>query len=154
MGLSPLPQCSGLSPKLIQPLTTHAKAWEAIPGVSNWVLNIIKLGSSLQSAHKHPPPRQGRGQYICKEQHGTRPPCRSNEFSSKRSCRNSSTAPQRVGLLQLLFPHPQKGWWPQAHPRPQTEPAPYETAVQDVNIEKTNPLVVSAIGLVSVDLNA
>ncbi|XDV44991.1 hypothetical protein PO909_013179 [Leuciscus waleckii] len=32
----------------IQPLATRAPAWEKLPGVSRWVLNIIKEGYSLQ----------------------------------------------------------------------------------------------------------
>ncbi len=37
-----------------QPLATRAKAWQAIPEVSNWVLGIIKLGYTLQFALKSP----------------------------------------------------------------------------------------------------
>ncbi len=37
-------------PELIQPLGTQAEAWQAIPGVSHWVLGIIKRGYSLQFA--------------------------------------------------------------------------------------------------------
>ncbi len=39
-------------PELIQPLATRAKAWQAIPGVSHWVLGIIKRGYSLQFAQR------------------------------------------------------------------------------------------------------
>ncbi len=39
-------------PELIQPLATWAKAWQAIPGVSHWVLGIIKRGYSLQFARR------------------------------------------------------------------------------------------------------
>uniref|UniRef100_A0A672SJM0 non-specific serine/threonine protein kinase n=1 Tax=Sinocyclocheilus grahami TaxID=75366 RepID=A0A672SJM0_SINGR len=41
-------------PELIQPLATRAKALQAIPGVSDWVLGIIKLGYSLQFARRPP----------------------------------------------------------------------------------------------------
>lgn len=33
---------SGLYPELIQLLATRARAWKAIPGLLNWVLNIVK----------------------------------------------------------------------------------------------------------------
>ncbi|XDV35654.1 hypothetical protein PO909_005555 [Leuciscus waleckii] len=36
------------SPDIILPLATHAKAWAELPGVSEWVLNIIERGYSLQ----------------------------------------------------------------------------------------------------------
>ncbi len=42
------PLLGGLPLETIQPLTTRAEAWQAIPGVSNWVLGIIKQGYTLQ----------------------------------------------------------------------------------------------------------
>ncbi|XDV31009.1 hypothetical protein PO909_033786 [Leuciscus waleckii] len=47
-------QCSGRDPEAIRPLAMHAEAWEAIPGVSEWVLNIVKRGYSLQFARRPP----------------------------------------------------------------------------------------------------
>ena len=38
----------------IRPLANHADAWAALPGVSDWVLGIIKRGFSLQF-HRRPP---------------------------------------------------------------------------------------------------
>ncbi len=38
----------------IQPLATQAEAWQAIPGVSDWVLGIIKQGYTLQFALRPP----------------------------------------------------------------------------------------------------
>ncbi len=38
------PPLSGLPLETIQPLATRAEAWQAIPGVSNWVLGVIKRG--------------------------------------------------------------------------------------------------------------
>ncbi len=43
------PPLGGLPLKIIQPLATRAEAWQAIPGVSNWVLGIIKQGYTLQT---------------------------------------------------------------------------------------------------------
>ncbi len=37
----------GLPLETIQPLATRAEAWQAIPGMSNWVLGIIKQGRGL-----------------------------------------------------------------------------------------------------------
>ncbi len=47
---SALPPCSRPL-EFIQPLATQAKAWQAIPGVSDWVMGIIKRGYSLQFAN-------------------------------------------------------------------------------------------------------
>ncbi len=51
------PALGGLPLKTIQPLATRAKAWQAIPGVSDWVIGIIKRGYAHQFARR--PPRFG-----------------------------------------------------------------------------------------------
>lgn len=59
----------------------------------------IKLGSEqnqtrlLASICTQAPTLQGRYLHVCTEQHDARPPFRSNEFTSERSCRNSSASP-------------------------------------------------------------
>ncbi len=50
---SALPPCSRPL-EFIQPLATRADAWQAIPGVSEWVMGIIKRGYSLQFARRPP----------------------------------------------------------------------------------------------------
>ncbi len=50
---SALPLCSRPL-EFIQPLATRAEAWQAIPGVSEWVMGIIKRGYSLQFARRPP----------------------------------------------------------------------------------------------------
>ncbi len=50
---SVLPPCSRPL-EFIQPLATRAEAWQAIPGVSEWVMGIIKRGYSLQFARRPP----------------------------------------------------------------------------------------------------
>ncbi len=50
---SALPPCSRPL-EFIQPLATRAEAWQAIPGVSEWVMGIIKQGYSLQFARRPP----------------------------------------------------------------------------------------------------
>ncbi|KAI2668545.1 Gag-Pro-Pol polyprotein [Labeo rohita] len=57
----PLPIMTGVSchhdgqlPEPIIPLATRAEAWQAIPGVSDWVMGIIKRGYSLQFARRPP----------------------------------------------------------------------------------------------------
>ncbi len=50
---SALPPCSRPL-EFIQPLAMRAKAWQAIPGVSEWVMGIIKRGYSLQFARRPP----------------------------------------------------------------------------------------------------
>ncbi|KAI2664298.1 Transposon Ty3-G Gag-Pol polyprotein [Labeo rohita] len=46
--------CDGQPPEPIIPLATRAEAWQAIPGVSDWVLGIVKRGYSLQFARRPP----------------------------------------------------------------------------------------------------
>ncbi|KAL0161520.1 hypothetical protein M9458_045245, partial [Cirrhinus mrigala] len=41
-------------PEPVIPLATRAEAWQAIPGVSDWVMGIIKRGYSLQFARRPP----------------------------------------------------------------------------------------------------
>ena len=48
------PPRGGVSPLYTQTLATRAKAWRAIPGVSDWVLEIISQGYSLQFARRPP----------------------------------------------------------------------------------------------------
>ncbi len=50
---STLPPCSR-SLEFIQPLAMQAEAWQAIPGMSEWVMGIIKQGYSLQFARRPP----------------------------------------------------------------------------------------------------
>ncbi len=50
---SDVPPCSRPL-EFIQPLATRAEAWQAIPGVSEWVMGIIKRGYSLQFARRPP----------------------------------------------------------------------------------------------------
>ncbi len=50
---SALPPCSRPL-EFIQPLSTRAEAWQAIPEVSEWVMGIIKQGYSLQFARRPP----------------------------------------------------------------------------------------------------
>ncbi len=50
---SALPPCSQPL-EFIQPLATRAEAWQAIPGMSEWVMGIIKRGYSLQFARRPP----------------------------------------------------------------------------------------------------
>ncbi len=47
--ISILPLCSQ-SAQPFQPLATQAEAWQAIPGVSVWVMNTVRRGYSLQFA--------------------------------------------------------------------------------------------------------
>ncbi|CAM4276047.1 unnamed protein product [Leuciscus chuanchicus] len=42
------------SPEAILPLAAHTKAWEAIPGASEWVLSTVKQGYTLQFARRPP----------------------------------------------------------------------------------------------------
>lgn len=60
--VDPLLQCSNLKPMALKSLITQSQALEAFLGVSEWVLETIKQGYSLQFAHRsHPQPLRGRG---------------------------------------------------------------------------------------------
>ncbi len=48
------PPLGGLLLETIQLFATRAEAWQAIPGVSDWVLGIIKWGYTLQFARRPP----------------------------------------------------------------------------------------------------
>ena len=78
---------------------------------------------------------------------GAHPSHRSVETVRKGSCRTSPSFTKRVGLLQSLLPRSEKGWRPQAHPRPQTpEQSANDTPVQDAD-NQTNPCANSPRGL-------
>ncbi len=51
--ISILPLCSQ-SAQLFQPLATRAEAWQAIPGVSAWVMTTVRRGYTLQLARRPP----------------------------------------------------------------------------------------------------
>ncbi len=134
---SALPPCSQPL-EFIQPLATRAEAWQAIPGVSDWVMGIIKRGYSLQFAR--------------------RPPRFSGVVSTSVQGENARVEVMTLlekGAIEMvppalseLLPRPQEGWRPPAHPRSQTpESRPHETAVQDDHAE-ADPLADSHRGLV------
>ncbi len=142
---SALPPCSRPL-EFIQPLATRAEAWQAIPGVSEWVMGIIKRDYSLQFARR--PPRFSGVVSTSVQGERSRSALRGDDAAGKRSHRNGSSSFERVRLLQPLLPRPQKGWRPPAHPRSQTpESRPHETAVQDDHAE-ADPLADLHRGLV------
>ncbi len=104
--ISVLPLCSQfLHP--FQPLATQAEAWQAIPGVSAWVMTVLRWGYTLQSARR-PPRFRGVLATIVSSKDAQVLPRRGNESAGKRSLRNRSSSPEWVRLLQPLLPHPQK----------------------------------------------
>ncbi len=143
---SALPLCSRPL-EFIQPLATRAEAWQAIPGVSEWVMGIIKRGYSLQFARR-PPRFSGMVSTSVHARERSRSTLRGDDVAGKRSHRNGSSSFERVRFLQPLLPRPQKGWRPPAHPRSQMpESRPHETAVQDDHAE-ADPLADLHRGLV------
>ncbi len=94
------------------------------------------------------PALQRRGLHLGAGRERSRSALRGDDAAGKRSHRNGFSSFERVRLLQPLFPRPQKGWRPPAHPRSQTpESRPHETAVQDDHA-KADPLADSHRGLV------
>ncbi len=147
--ISILPLCSQ-SAQLFQPLATRAEAWQAIPGVSTWVMNDYgktRLYTPIHSktttlprcAHHHSVQRECSG-----------PPRRGDESAGKRSHRNCSSSPEQVRLLQQLHPLPQKRQQSATYSRSQTpELCPNEKVVQDDHFE-TDPPANMPRGLVHV----
>ncbi len=140
---SALPPCSRPL-EFIQPLATRAEAWQAIPGVSEWVMGIIKRDYSLED-----PPRfsgvvstsvQGENARVLRSEVMT--------LLEKGAIEMVPPALSESGFYSRYFLVPKKGWRPPAHPRSQTaESSPHETAVQDDHAE-ADPLADSHRGLV------
>ncbi len=111
MGAGGLPHnTSGPSPtwlEAIQPLAKRAETWQAIPGVSNWVLGIIKQGYSLQFAWR-PPRFSGVVPTLVQSKDAHILARRWWLYWQK----NGPSSSERVRLLKPLLPHPQKGWQP------------------------------------------
>ncbi len=98
---SALPPCSRPL-EFIQPLATRAEAWQAIPGVSEWVMGIIKRGYSLQFARR-PPRFSGVVSTSVQGENAPRSALRGDDVAGKRSHRNGSSSFERVKLLQPLL---------------------------------------------------
>ncbi len=145
-----LPLCS-LSLELFQPLATWTEVWQAIPGVSKWVMATIDEVILSNSLEDH------RTSVVCLP-----PQCamrtlsplrRGDESAGKRSHINRSSSTERVRLLQPLLPHPPKRWWPATYSRSKIpESCPGEKVVQDDHFE-TEPRANMPRGLfMSLDL--
>ncbi len=99
--ISILPLCSQ-SAQPFQPLAMRAEAWQAIPGVSTWLDEVVHSNSLKTTAN----PR-------CARHHSAQRGCssplrRGDETAEKRSHRNCFSSPERVRLLQPLLLRPQK----------------------------------------------
>ncbi len=101
----------GLPLETIQHLATHAEVWQAIPGVSNWVLGIIKRGYTLQFARR--PPQFG-GEVSTSVQHSNAHVLRAEVMSLQAKMSRGNGFPNSE-LLQPLLPRPQEGWWSKTH---------------------------------------
>ncbi len=147
--ISVLPLCSQ-SLETIQPLATRAEAWQAISGVSEWIMATIRRGYSLQFAQRPPLPLLRCGRHHSAQRGRSSPARRGDESAGKGSHRSHSSSPERVRLLQLLLPHPQKRRWPATYSRSQTpESRPDKKVVQDDHTE-TDPLENTPRGLMHV----
>ncbi len=71
----------------------------------------------LTAVRSKTPALQRHGSHLCSEQRRTHRALRGDDFAGKGRRRNDSSSPERVRLLQLLLPRPQKGWRPATHPR-------------------------------------
>ncbi len=149
--ISVLPLCSQ-SAQPFQPLATWAEAWQANPGVSTWVMTTVRWGYTLQFARR-PPPFRGGARHHSAQRECSSPPHRGDESAGKRSHRNCSSSPERVRLLQLLLPCPQKRWRPATYSGSQTpELRPDEKVVQDYHFER-DPTANMPRGLVHVAIS-
>ncbi len=104
--ISVLPLCSQ-SAQLFQPLATRAEAWQAIPGVSTWIMNDYGK-TRLYTQFTQIPPRLRGVLHHSAQRECSGPPRRGDESAGKRSHRNRSSSPEQVRLLQQLHPRPQK----------------------------------------------
>ncbi len=98
---------AGLSLETIQPLATRANAWQAITGVSDWVLGIVKRGYTLQFVRR-PPAIRRRGFHLGSEQGHTRLARRGDEFAGERSHRAVPPAQSESGFYSRYFLVPKK----------------------------------------------
>ncbi len=122
-------------------------AWQAIPGVSDWVMGIIKRGYSLQFARR--PPRfsgmvstlvQGENARVLRSEVMT--------LLEKGAIEMVPPALSESGFYSRYFLVPKKDGGLRPYPRSQTpESRPHETAVQDDHAE-ADPLADSHRGLV------
>ncbi len=123
-----LPLCSQ-SAQPFQSLATRADAWQAIPGVSMWVMTMVRRVYTLQFAR--------------------RPPHRGDESAGKRIHRNRSSSPERV----RLFPRPQKIRRPATYSRSQTpELRPDEKVIQDDQFKQILPQICPGDWFMPLDL--
>ncbi len=129
---APWPLCSRPL-EFIQPLATRAEAWQAIPGVSEWVMGILKRGYSLQFAQRPlwaawSPPLQSENAHVLSSDVLI--------LLEKGAIEKSSFSSERLILLQQLLLHPQEEGRPPAHPRSQMPKLhPHEEVIQADHIE-------------------
>ncbi len=115
-----------------QPLSTWPEAWQAIPGVLEWVMATIRRGYTLQFTQRPPHFRGVLATTVRSEDAQVLCACRGDESAGKRSHINRSSSPERVRILQSLLPRPQKRWWPATYSGSQTpESSPGKKVVQD-----------------------
>ncbi|CAM4530898.1 unnamed protein product [Leuciscus chuanchicus] len=109
-----LAQCGDLNPETIRPLAMRAEAWEAIQGMSEWVLNTTEHSYSLQFARR--PPR-----FLARTE--TRV---NSEAAHLLHAENSKAAAQRGYRTEQCFSATWKTWvsrltGPRAHYRPASQ---------------------------------
>ncbi|KAI2654443.1 ORF V: Enzymatic polyprotein [Labeo rohita] len=106
----PLPNTKGASsqpPEPIIPLATRVDAWQAIPGVSEWVMGIIKEGYSLQFARR-PPRFSGVVPTSVRSKDAHVPTLRGVDIAGEGRHRDGPPSSERVRLLQPLLPRPKR----------------------------------------------
>ncbi len=137
------PHC-GSPPKLIQPLVARAEAWQAIPGVSYWVLGIIKWGYSLQFAQRLPwfsgvvsTSVQSKSAHVLRAE--------VKNLLAKGAVKTDAPAQSKSGLYSRYFLIPKKGG--SLRPILDSEPHPHETAIQN-EYSETDPITNSPRRLV------
>ncbi len=125
---------------------TRAEAWQAIPGVSEWVMgdNKTRLFTPIRSKT---PALQRRGLHLCAGRERSRSALRVMTLLEKGAIEMVSPALSESGFYSRYSSSP-KRMAPPAHPRSQTpESRLHETAVQDDHTE-ADPLADLHRGLV------
>ncbi|XDV12961.1 hypothetical protein PO909_001499 [Leuciscus waleckii] len=114
-----LAQCGDLNPETIRPLAMRAEAWEAIQGMSEWVLNTIEHGYSLQFARR-PPRFLARTETRVNSEAAHLLHAENSKAAAQRGYRTGPSFSERVGLLQPLLPRTQEGWSAKTYFRSET----------------------------------
>ncbi len=136
--ISVLPLCSQ-SAQSFQPLAMWAEPWQAIPGVSMWVITTVRRGYTLQFTRR-PPRFRGVLTTTVRSENAQVVRAEVRNLLEKGAIEIIPPAQSESGFLQPLLPRPQKRRRPVTYSKSQTpELRPDEKVFQDDNFETGPP---------------